>query len=279
MTPLGCLLRPAPGPTIADVTDINWPAWSVSGPRLLELMPMLAERAFTRGEVEAVAAAWRRAWAHQQYRDVRLQAFHAMFDRRPNTIDDDAEGVARKRAEASGEWREDVIRDACNAATDAAIARYVADALDPADLDMLTATWSHVIEHPPEPIEEVLEGPEVPLPDPALVEEFTRRSQERGWDETAARDVTKFPPETLSRCRALIRSAGRESMVRGAMSAATFFPTPGGCWPDETTMLVDSLEYALSMTSEAVVARDLLSPTDFDALTAWWRRNYGEFGT
>ncbi len=260
------------------MTDINWPAWSRDGQRLLELMPTLGRRAFTRGEVLALGDGWAIAWRDPEYQTARRMAFSALFAHNPNTIRDDAWGVASKRAAASGEWRDDLLNHACHATTDAAIGRFVADWADPAITATLERVWLQIMEVPGRrPAEPVL-GPPIQHHDPDSASSFVGRCQSHGWDEAHARSLVSSTRNdaALRRCREATLAAGRDALAKEAAFAATAIGTPGGCYPDEGTMLADQFLSGLARTAEAVVARDLLHADDFDILLETWRARFGD---
>ena len=260
------------------MTDIDWPAWSRDGQRLLALMPGLRRPALTRGEVLALGDGWSRHWLDPDYREARDAAFSALFAHNPNTIQDDAFGVTRKRAAASGEWRGDLLRRACHAATDAAIGRFTADWTGPACTAILARVWHEVMEAPGERPAEPVVGPAAPHPDPGSVSSFLDLCLGIGWDEVYARSTSSSPSydAALRRCREATWAAGRDAAAREAAGRVFGIPTPGGCYPDEMTMLVDAFYEDLGHAVEAVVARDLLDPTDFDILLASWRAHFGD---
>ncbi len=236
-------------------------------------MSALRRPALTRGEVLALGDGWNRARRDPDYQAARGAAFSALFAHNPNTIQDDAWGVTWKRASASGEWRADLLNHACHAATDAAIGRFTADWIEPASTTILARVWHEVMEAPgPRPAEPVL-GPAAPHPDPGWVASFVGRCRSHGWDEGYARAVSWSPvaEAALRRCREATWAAGRDAVAREAVSGVGDIPTPGGCYPDEATMLSDTFFEGLARTIEAVVAHDLLDPADFDALFGTWR--------
>ena len=260
------------------MTDINWPARSRDGQRLLALMPALRGPALTRGEVLALGDGWPRAWRDPGYQAARGAAFSALFAHSPNTVSDDAWGVAWKRASASGEWRTDLLNHACHAVADAAIGRYAADWIEPASTTILARVWHDVMERPGPRPAEPLPGPPSPHPDPGSVASFVGRCRRHGWDESYARAVSRPPAAdaALRRCRDAIWAAGRDGQAREAARELGGIPTPGGCYPDEATMLSDAFLDGLAVAAEAVVARDLLEPADFDTLLATWRAHFGD---
>lgn len=273
----GALRRGRSRRTIDLMTDINWPAGSRDGQRLLELMPALRRPARTRGEVLALGDGWNRAWREPDYQTARGAAFSALFDHRPFTISDDAWGVTWKRASVSGEWRGNLLNRACHAATDAAIGRFAADWIEPACTTILERVWLEVMESPGSRPAEPVFGPAAPLPDPGSVASFVGRCRSQGWDEAYATSISTSPwyDAALRRCREATWAAGRDAATHDAASKVWSIPTPGGCYPDETTMLVDVFFEGLTLTVEAVAARDLLDPTDFDILLATWRSYFG----